>query len=93
MTYEMIYIGMLGLLMGSVVCIPIILYGVNHPIIFKGEIAVMMEEYDFEPKIVFETVNTYFLWQIFIVGLMVGLALIHPLRKILKLKVVNALRA
>jgi hypothetical protein len=61
--------------------------------VFKGELAVMMEEYDFEPKIVFETVNTYFLWQMFIVCLMVGVALVYPVRKILNLKVVNALRA
>jgi len=92
-TYEMIYVGLLGVLIGSIICIPIILYGVQHPIVFKGELAVMMEEYDFEPKIVFETVNTYFLWQMFIVCLMVGVALVYPVRKILNLKVVNALRA
>ncbi len=92
-SYEMFYIGLLGVLLGSIVCIPIILYGVHHPIIFKGELAHMMEQYDFEPKLVFEPISYYFLWQSFVVGFMVLVSLIHPLRKILNLKVVTALRA
>lgn len=92
-TYEMMMIGLMGVMLGMIVCIPIILYGVNHPIIFKGELAHMMEQYDFEPKLVFEPVNKYFLWQAFIVGIMILISLLNPLRKILGLKVVNALRA
>jgi putative ABC transport system permease protein len=92
-SYEMMFIGLMGMVIGSMVCIPIILYGVHHPIIFKGEMAHMMEQYDFEPKMVFEPVNTYFLWQAFVVGIMVLVALVHPVRRILGLKVVNALRA
>jgi ABC-type lipoprotein release transport system permease subunit len=92
-TYEMMFIGLMGVVIGSMVCIPIILYGVHHPIIFKGELALMMEQYDFEPKLVFEPVNSYFLWQAFVVGIMVLISLLNPLRKIAGLKVVNALRA
>ena len=92
-TYEMLLIGLLGVAIGSIICIPIILYGVQHPIIFKGELAHMMEQYDFEPKLVFEPINSYFLWQAFVVGLMVLISLLNPLRKILNLKVVNALKA
>ncbi|MCF8352777.1 MAG: FtsX-like permease family protein [Bacteroidales bacterium] len=91
--YEMMMIGLLGVMAGIIISIPIILYGVNHPIVFKGELAHMMEEYDFEPKLVFETVSYYYLWQAFVVALMVLVSLIHPVRKILRLKVVNALRA
>jgi ABC-type lipoprotein release transport system permease subunit len=92
-TCEMLFIGLLGVAIGAIVCIPIILYGVHHPIVFKGELAHMMEQYDFEPKLVFEPVNTYFLWQAIVVGIMVLVSLINPLRKILGLKVVTALRA
>lgn len=93
MNWEMIYLGLLGIALGMIVCIPIILYGANHSLVFKGEVAHMMEEYDFEPKLAFQPIGSYFLWQIFIVGSMVGVSIIHPLRKISKLKVVNALRA
>lgn len=92
-TFEMMFIGLMGVVIGSIICIPIILYGVHHPIIFKGELAHMMEQYDFEPKLVFEPVNSYFLWQAFVVGIMVLVSLFYPVRKILGLKVVNALRA
>ncbi|HKK61741.1 MAG TPA: FtsX-like permease family protein [Bacteroidales bacterium] len=92
-SYEMIFIGLLGVIAGALVSIPIILYGVEHPLIFKGEIAHMMEEYDFEPKLVFESINLYFIWQLLVVGIMVLISLIHPVRKILNIKVVNALRA
>lgn len=92
-TYEMMFIGLMGLIIGSIVCIPIILYGVHHPIVFKGELAHMMEQYDFEPKLVFEPVNKYFLWQALVVGIMILVSLFNPLRKIVNLKVVNALRA
>ena len=92
-TYEMMFIGLMGVIIGSIVCIPIILYGVHHPIVFKGELAHMMEQYDFEPKLVFEPVNKYFLWQALVVGIMILVSLFNPLRKIVSLKVVNALRA
>jgi ABC-type lipoprotein release transport system permease subunit len=92
-TCEMLYIGMLGILAGAVVGIPFITFGVSHPLVFKGEMALIFEEYGMEPKLVFNPVSYYFLWQILIVILMVLVSLLHPVNKILNLKVVNALRA
>jgi ABC-type lipoprotein release transport system permease subunit len=93
MTLEMLFIGLLGILSGALVASVLILYGVDHPIIFKGEMAKMFEEYGMEPKMVFWGIDTYYIWQIVIVALMVFLAIGYPVRKIWKLKVVNALRA
>jgi ABC-type lipoprotein release transport system permease subunit len=93
MTSEMLMIGILGMLAGAMVASLVILYGVHHPIIFKGSMAKMFEDYGMEPKMVFMSINTYFLWQIFIVALMVLLSISYPVRKIYKMKVVNALRA
>ena len=92
-TLEMLYVGLLGILAGCVVIIPVILYGVAHPIIFKGEYAKMFDDFGMEPMMVFQGIDFYFLWQMFIVALMVFLAIGYPVRKILKLEVVNALRA
>ncbi len=92
-TLEMFYVGFIGILAGSAVSIPAILYGVNHPLVFKGEFAKMFEEYGMEPVMAFQGIDYYFLWQIFIVSLMVLLAILYPVRKISGLKVVNALRA
>jgi len=93
MSLEMLYIGLLGILAGSVVALGMIFYGLGHPIIFKGELAKMMEEYGMEAMMVFQGPDTYFLWQILIVALMVLIAVGYPLRKIFGLQVVTALRA
>ncbi len=93
MTLEMFLIGLLGILAGALVASAIILYGVDHPLVFKGEIAKMFEDYGFEPKMAFWPIDTYYIWQMVIVGIMVLIAIGYPLRKIFRMKVVNALRA
>ena len=93
MSLEMFYMGLLGILAGSTVALGIIFYGLGHPIIFKRELAKMMEEYGMEAMMVFQGPDAYFLWQMFIVALMVLIAVGYPLRKIFGLQVVNALRA
>ncbi len=93
MTLEMFLIGLLGILAGTLVASVLILYGVDHPLIFKGEMAKMFEDYGFEPKMAFWPIDTYYIWQMVIVGIMVLIAIGYPLRKIFRLKVVNALRA
>ena len=93
MTLEMLLIGLLGILAGVVVASLLILYGVEHPLIFKGEMAKMFEDYGMEPKMVFWGIDTYYIWQMFIVLAMVLLAIRYPIRKIFGMKVVNALRA
>ena len=71
----------------------IILYGVDHPIIFKGEMAKMFEDYGFEPKMAFWGIDIYYIWQVIIVSIMVLIAICYPMSKIFGMKVVNALRA
>jgi ABC-type lipoprotein release transport system permease subunit len=93
MTLEMLLIGFLGILGGALVASVLILYGLDHPLVFKGEMAKMWEDYGFEPKMVFWNIDTYYLWQMFIVALMVLIAMVYPMRKIFGMKVVNALRA
>jgi ABC-type lipoprotein release transport system permease subunit len=93
MTMEMLLIGLLGILAGGLVASILILYGVEHPIIFKGEMAKIFEEYGMEPKLAFRNIDTYYIWQMVIVAFMVLLAIVYPTRKIFGMKVVNALRA
>ena len=93
MTMEMLLIGLIGILAGALVASIVILYGVEHPIIFKGETAKIFEEYGMEPKMAFWNIDTYYIWQMVIVAFMVLLAIGYPMRKIFGMKVVNALRA
>ncbi len=93
MTLEMLFIGILGILAGALVASILILYGVEHPLVFKGEMAKMFEEYGMEPKLAFRTIDNYYISQILIVLLMVLLAIGYPMRKIYGMNLVNALRA
>jgi ABC-type lipoprotein release transport system permease subunit len=93
MILEMLLIGFLGMMAGVAVGTLVILYGVEHPILFKGETALLFEGYGMEPKMVFWGIGTYYIWQIVIVLCMVLAAIGYPIRKIFGLKVVTALRA
>ena len=92
-TLEMLLIGLIGILAGTAAASIIILYGVDHPLVFKGEMALMFEDYGFEPLLAFRHIDAYYIWQMVIVALMVLLAIGYPMRKIFAMKVVNALKA
>jgi len=92
-TFEMIYIGLLGILSGVAVALPAIIIGQYNPIRFSGEYAKVYESYGMEPIMPFMHINYYFLWQSVIVALIVAIAISYPVRKIYKMTVVNSLKA
>jgi ABC-type lipoprotein release transport system permease subunit len=92
-SFEMIYIGLLGILSGIAVALPVIIIGIYNPIRFSGEYAKVYESYGMEPVMPFMPVDYYFLWQSVIVALIVGIAIIYPVRKIYKMQLVNSLKA
>jgi len=93
MTLEMLLIGLIGIAVGGLIASLVIWYGLDHPLIFKGEMAKVFEEYGMEAKIAFWKIDTYYIWQMVIVACMVLIAIGYPMRKIFRMKVVNALRA
>jgi ABC-type lipoprotein release transport system permease subunit len=90
---EMIYIGLLGIVSGIAVAFPAIVVGLHNPIRLSGEYAKVYESYGMEPVMPFMPVDYYFLWQSVIVALIVGIAILYPVRKIFKMKLVNSLKA
>jgi ABC-type lipoprotein release transport system permease subunit len=92
-SFEMIYIGLLGILSGIAVAFPAIIIGLYNPIRFSGEYAKVYESYGMEPIMPFMPVDYYFLWQSVIVAIIVGIAIIYPVRKIFKMQLVNSLKA
>ncbi|MBA4322678.1 MAG: hypothetical protein C0408_07665 [Odoribacter sp.] len=90
---EMIYIGIMGIVAGIAVALPAIIYGFYHPIRFSGEIAKMYEDYGMEPVMPFMPVDWYFLWQSVVISIIVLIAIIYPVRKIYKMKIVSSLKA
>jgi ABC-type lipoprotein release transport system permease subunit len=90
---EMIYIGIMGILCGIAMALPVIFFGYYHPIRFTGEMAKMYEDYGMEPVMPFMPVNWYFLWQSAVVAIIILIAVIYPVRKIFKMKIVSSLKA
>jgi ABC-type lipoprotein release transport system permease subunit len=93
MVSEMIFIGLLGILSGVAIALPTIIYGYYHPIRFSSNMARMWEDYGFEPVMAFQWIDKYFLSQSLVVAIIVLIAVLYPVRKIMKLKEVNALKA
>jgi ABC-type lipoprotein release transport system permease subunit len=91
--YEMILMGILGVLSGIVLSFPFLYVLHNNPIRFRGDLGQVMINMGFEPVMPLAWINTYVLWQGLIVALMVVLSCLYPLRKVLKLKEIDALRA
>jgi ABC-type lipoprotein release transport system permease subunit len=91
--FELLYIGLLGILSGAALSLPVIIIGRYNPIRFSGDMAKMYEDYGLEPVMTFMPIDTYFLWQSFVVAVMVILAIAYPVRKIYKMNLVNSLKA
>jgi len=92
-TVEMILLGFIGLSAGLIAGSPVIIYFYYYPIVLKGDLAKMMEDYGWDAVMPSAWFGPYFYWQAIIVGLMVLMAIIYPLRKIGKLKEIDALRS
>jgi ABC-type lipoprotein release transport system permease subunit len=92
-TIEMVLLGILGLISGLVASTPFIIYFYYHPIVLKGDLGKMMEDYGWDAVMPTAWFGPYFYWQVIVVGAMVLLATIYPLRKINKLKEIEALRS
>ena len=92
-TIEMILLGIIGLAAGLLASLPLILYFYYYPVVLKGDLAKMMEDYGWDAIMPTAPVGPYFYWQAAVVAMMVLLATIYPLRKIGKLKEIDALRS
>ena len=93
MIYEMIYMGIIGIALGILAATPLIIYLYYNPVAFSGEIAKMMEDYGFEAVLKAKWIDTYYLWQSVIVSIIVIVSVIYPVRKIIRLKEIKAIRS
>ena len=90
---EMLLVGFLGMLAGVAASLPIVFLGYARPLRFTGEMAKMYEDYGFEPVMPMLLPDTYYLWQMVIVLLILFIAITFSVRKVFKMNVINALRA
>lgn len=90
---EMFLMGLLSVITGIIISLPILYIGHVDPLRITGEAAKVYTSMGFDPVMPMMWINTYVFWQGFIVSLMVVLSCLYPLRKVFKMKEVNALRA
>lgn len=92
-TFEMVLLGALGLVCGLAASVPLIIWFHNSPIVLKGELGQMMTDWGWDAVMPTAWFGPYFYWQSVIVGLMVLLSTLYALRKIGKLKEIEALKS
>jgi putative ABC transport system permease protein len=92
-TIEMMFLGTLGLISGLLASSPVIMYFYYNPILLKGDIGKMMDDYGWDAIMPTAWFGPYFFWQALVVLIMVVVATMYPLRKISKLKEIEALRS
>jgi putative ABC transport system permease protein len=90
---EMTLMGLIGVISGIALSLPVLYIGNEFPYRFTGDLETIMESYGMEPIMPLQWIDAYVFWQGAIVALMVVLSCIYPLRKVMKLKEVEALRS
>jgi ABC-type lipoprotein release transport system permease subunit len=88
---ETLLIGLLGIVSGIVVSVPLLFLQARNPIPLTGQAAQVMEDFGFEPFMFFSTAPEVF-WQqalsIFIISVLIGL---YPIVSTLRIKEIKAL--
>jgi ABC-type lipoprotein release transport system permease subunit len=69
------------------------LYYFYNPILLKGDVGNIMEDIGWDAVMPTAWFGGYFYWQAIVVSTMVLIATLYPLRKISKLKEIDALRS
>jgi ABC-type lipoprotein release transport system permease subunit len=90
---EMFLLGIIGLATGLLATVPIILMGHYYPIRFTGTMAHAMIEMGIEPIMPLALFDSYFYTQAVVVAFMLLTACMYPIRKLLKLDALKALRS
>ena len=89
---EMFFLGLLGIISGSLATIPLVLLGHYKPIRYTGTAAEMMSGFNVDPVLVLANVDLYYINQAFTVLFIIGIVIVFPLIKILKLNVIKSIR-
>ena len=91
LTLEMIFIGLIGSLSGVAVAMPIMLYFNIYPVHVWGSLAQAFISFGLEPLMPLAIKPGFILLNVIIVIVIVALTCIYPIRKAIKLKVVESL--
>jgi ABC-type lipoprotein release transport system permease subunit len=90
--FETIFIGVLGILSGLAVSLPLLMFQSKNPIPLTGETAKLMEDFGFEPFMFFSVAPEVF-WQqalsVFVLTMLIGIYPIIAARRIKEIKALH----
>ena len=89
---ETMFIGIIGILLGVLVAYPVILYFYYNPIVLSGDFAAAYEKFGIEPLLKAVPDPAIFIQQGATILVMVTIMAFLPIRKLIKLKPVSAMR-
>ncbi|MCF8367225.1 MAG: FtsX-like permease family protein, partial [Bacteroidales bacterium] len=90
--FETIYMGLIGVVLGTLGAAPIVYYFFIHPIPLKGEMAKAMEEFNVQPILPFAFDGSIFLSQGIVVFILTMIIALYPFINISKFNLTNGLR-
>ncbi len=89
---ETIFIGILGVITGFLISLPIIAWFVHHPVELTGEAAQTMMDWGIEPLLVFSWAPRVFYNQVITILILTMIISLYPVLNIKNMKAVDALR-
>ncbi|MCP4440148.1 MAG: ABC transporter permease [Aureispira sp.] len=90
---ETVFLGLLGVLLGLLVSVPLTMYFYYNPIIVTGELAEIYEKFGIEPSLSTSIDPDLYYTQAIVVFVITSVLAIYPALKILRLKPVDAMRS
>lgn len=90
--FETLYMGLLGVIAGIIISIPIIIYFIHNPIPITGDAARAFVDMGIEPEMVFSVAPKIFLNQVLTVFLITLVISLYPLISALRLNEIKYLR-
>ncbi len=92
MFYETIFFGLIGVVTGFILSIPVVMIFIDNPIALPENLREAYLQYGFEPYLFFSMDPNVFINQMITVFVLTLLISIYPFVKVLRMKVSNALR-
>ena len=89
---EILFLGLIGAVLGILVSLPLVWYFHLNPIQLGGDYGGLMEQYGFPPEFPAEVSPGIFLTQALVVFLITALLALYPIIKIMRLEPVQAMR-
>jgi ABC-type lipoprotein release transport system permease subunit len=92
LTYETFYMGILGVIAGTLLSIPVILYFVGNPLPLTGETGTIYESFGIEPALFFSISPFIFINQAITILVITMMISIYPLLTVSGMQVIKAIR-